>query len=177
MNLRWPALLAAAVVTLCQVATAQDATPAQPPADPADETIQQVEVEAKRARLKALEVQLNALEDKFFEQYNQLNDISTYKVNCGYEMRQHFRVHQCRPVFQEQAEREGVNLAHTGSTGGLTWDPNLVALRTREYQLHMIDLVKKNPALLEVLKERAELDARFKSLKKELLADKTFVME
>ncbi len=64
MSIRWVAL--AIALLCCSVASAQTAD--TPTSDQA--ALPQVDVEGKRAKLLAMELQLYALEDQFFEQYN-----------------------------------------------------------------------------------------------------------
>ncbi len=96
-----------------------------------------------------------------------------YKVKCGWEMRRHFRVHKCRPLFAEWGERTFNSFNDIGSTGAFGYfDPNIVPLRTRGYQKHLMDVVGKNPKLLDALKERSELAQRYKELRGELMEER-----
>jgi hypothetical protein len=170
VNIRWLALVTA--LLCCPVAATAAAPDA--PRTPEQAPLPQVDIEAERAKLHAMEAQLYALEDQFFTEYNQFNDNVAYKVKCGWEMKRQFRVHQCKPVFQEWAERGG-GFTSYGSTGNYFWsadaDRNTVWYRTRDYQKNMIALIEKHPELLKPLKERAELGERYKELRKKFIWD------
>ncbi len=172
MNVRWLALPAA--LLCCHIAAAG---PDAAPETSAQAPISQVDVEAKRAKLKAMEFQLHGLEDQFFAQYNQFNASRAFKVKCGWEMHRQFRVHVCRPEFVTWSERETYDFTRVGSTTVWKWSPFPVLLREREYQKHLVDLVGKHPELLETLKERAELAKNYKALRDELHAEKAVVWE
>ena len=165
MNIRWLALPAA--LLCCQIAAAAQAFL---PTETSQETpLPQVDIESQRAKLHAMEVQLYAFEDQFFGEYNKLNDIKAFDVHCGWEMLRQFRVHKCRPVFQEWAQRDSFINHLSGNTVWIgdigNGDPNVVLCRTRDYQKHMEALVGKHPELLQVLKDRAELGVRYEALR------------
>jgi hypothetical protein len=166
MNSRWLALLP--LLICCSLATAES------------EPLSQVEIEAKRAKLQAMEAQLDAFEDQFFAAYNRLNTKRAYKVHCASEMDGYFRVHHCRPAFQEWAEHAGGLAFALGNAGGSSSfgtysggpdERNTVALRTREYQKHLVMLVTQHPELLGVLEERAALAKNYEAFRQELLRD------
>lgn len=173
MNIRWLALLP--LLVGCSLAVADESPP-----------LSQVEIEAKRAKLFAMEAQLDAFEDQFFAAYNELNTKRAYAVHCSSESLQYFRSHQCRPAFQEWAEHAGgLSFALTSSgignnfgvyTGGPD-ETNTVALRTRSYQKHMVALVTQHPELLNVLKERAELQKNYDAFRQELFREKILLWE
>ena len=166
MNIRW---LALPVVLLCcqVVAAAQDS-----PQTSEETPLPQVDIEAQRAKLLAMEAQLYAFEDQFFGEYNKLNDIRAYEVHCGWDMQGHFRVHICRPEFVEWAERGDGNFWDRGSTGlGNNYYPGAVEFRVRDYQKRMVAMVSKHPELLKVLQDRAELAARYAELRKKFSWD------
>ena len=177
MNIRWLALLPLLTCCPLAVAAADDAGASQP--------LSQVEIEAKRARLFAMQAQMDAFEDQFFAEYNKLNTRRAYAVRCASERQQYFRVHQCRPAFQEWAEHRGglaFTLGNQGYSNFSTYsggpdETNTLRLRTRDYQKYMVALVTRHPDLLNVLEERAKLARNYEALRQELRKDKIVVWD
>ena len=138
----------------------------------AEEPVPQLSIESQRARLHSMQAELYRLEDVFFDQYNKVNDAYNYKVRCGWELEQGHRFHLCRPAFQTWAERESAADFTTSSGSSSPAGPIVlvspylvVAIRQRDYQKHLVQVVEQNPELLKVLQQRAELTRNFVALR------------
>jgi hypothetical protein len=98
-KLRWPALFMILVPAhACLAASATD-KPAQ---------LDQLDVNATRT-LSELRREVVAAEDRFYAEYNELNDNDDFDVKCREDARTGTRleVRICRAVYQEEAIREG----------------------------------------------------------------------
>jgi hypothetical protein len=170
MHVRWVPI---AALIFCQIASAAEAPAAAPSAQPPE-----VSIQSQRERLHALRAELYDLEDRFFEEYNKINDVWYYKVRCRWEYVNMYKIHVCSPLFQESAERDAARSFFTpGSTGTAIASDNSVRLRTPAYQKHMAELVAKNPQLLAVLKQRAEVNRDYRTLWRQMHKDKMWVWD
>lgn len=145
-------------------------------ASAAEEPVPELSIKSQRERLHTMQAELYKLEDVFFDQYNKVNDAYNYKVRCGWEQEQGHRFHQCRPAFQTWAERDSA--VDFMTNGGFIVSPyNTVAIRQRDYQKHLVQVVEKNPDLLKVLQQRAELAKNFVALRAKLHAETVFTFD
>lgn len=177
---RWLAIAVAAALPVClqaQIATA--------PADQSERSLDEVVVEGE-LRLGALRQKMILLEDAFYSQYNELNENDLFDVSCeegaatGTLLRRRF----CRAGYESRAhETEGKShhaaLLHAIRKPGeqasaMEWVPPVpagvaIARQRAEFRENMIAVTSEHPELLELLRQRAELAARYESLR-----DKSF---
>src|SRR6478736_4939194 len=134
--MKFRCLALVALVVACQAPSAEEADPASVP---------ELSVQSQRERLHALKDELVRLEDQFFSEYNKVNDLWYYNVDCTWEFVNLASTHLCRPVFQKWSEREAAIRWYNVATGASY--ANDVRLRTAGYQKHMVEVVRKNPGL------------------------------
>lgn len=137
-----------------------------------DDLLPQVEIEARREKLSAMRAELERLEDQFFAEYNRLNDVAAFDVDC--EREGPMRVHVCRPVFIARQTWSG----NGTELFGLSM-PSLYTLWVSplDYRAHMIDLVSKHPELFEMLERRSELAKRYEILRRQKFKGRIFVWD
>jgi hypothetical protein len=120
-------------------------------------TIDEVEVRARRDKLSVMREQLDELEQQFYAEYNKLNAARQYDVVCGTRPRpnSHVRGRFCRPAFFDEGGR---NDPVTGLAFEGIFAPTFTSGRQfPEYQRNMVEVVRKHPELLEILKQRRAL--------------------
>lgn|GEM_PF-998052 len=155
-------------------------------ADPADESVsrEEVVVEATRAKLNELRLEMVRLEDRFYERYNELNGNDDFDVHCRREARVGTRLERryCVAVYERKAyENEGregaVNLQRLldqsspmpqGSVSPPIPAIAAIEARREDFRKNMRDVVSRNPELIELLRERAELGQRFEAMRRRL---------
>jgi hypothetical protein len=128
--------------------------------------LEEVVVNARRVELSVISAKLQELEEEFYAEYNKLNTNRQYDIVCTTEAAPGSRVRPrvCQPEFARTATRnDGPSRGNRCTRPGMV----VVASKTRDYQKHMADVVKKHPELLELLKERRELARHYKSSQNE----------
>src|SRR5262249_7811459 len=110
--------------------------------------IPEVEIEASRAALDAIRAEILELENRFYAEYNKVNNKRRLDVECREEIvtGSHLRRRSCEPVSLSRADRAPPESDAPG------W--------TQEYQKQMVDIVSKHPELIELLKEHNALTVR-----------------
>ena len=96
-------------------------------------------------------------EDRFYALYNQLNANHDFDMHCAAEARTGSILLQrvCRPEYIERAEEEQ---AKAFLTGNVVPSAAVVAeARRAEYRKNVLDTVKRNPQLLQLLRARYEM--------------------
>lgn len=149
------------------------------------DAVPEVQIEASREKLSEMRAGLIRLEDQFFAAYNKINDVREYRVTCERVRQGPIDVHMCRPLFQILADG-AVDIAY-GSIGfdqkpiSINFGHQATALRIMttvpDYQKHMVEIVSKHPELLELLKERRALAARYDVARRTKLKGKLFVWD
>ncbi len=164
----------------------QAASAAEPVVSPA--LLDEVLIEGRGATQNELLQQLVNVENRFYERYNELNDNDDFDVNCTREAPIGTRLQgrSCRAVYQEKAERtEGQEsywwYFHTmdlgAASGGIMGRerqparavsppaPAMLAILARrdEFRKTMVEVTSRNPELVRLLQERAELVKRYEA--------------
>jgi hypothetical protein len=146
-------------------------------AAPREQVLDEAVVEATRAKLREMRVQMVALENRFYEQYNALNGNDDYDIHCAEETTAGTRMQRrhCRPVFEARAvETEAIDyfimLQNTtnagapmpaGSIGPPA--PAIMAIEAQrpDFRKNMIEITTKHPEVLDALKQRDRLAKRY----------------
>ncbi|MEO8306694.1 MAG: hypothetical protein ABI616_01470 [Pseudomonadota bacterium] len=151
------------------------------PADHMD-SLDEVVVEGSRHQLDLIRHEMVLIEDKFNERYNQLNPNHDFDTHCHIESRigTNTKRRYCRAVYQERAqEREGQDYAEAlkNMNAGQPWIPPtppavMIEARRKDYQQNIRDVVKKNPELVEMLRQRYELGKRYDATRRKIFGSK-----
>jgi hypothetical protein len=154
------------------------------------DSLDTVVVEGSRSQLDLIRHEMVRVEDKFYERYNELNTNHDFDTHCYIEARVSTRTKRryCRAVYQEKAlEREGQDHAEAmkvminglgpktddGGGGPAPWAPPppatiVIEARRKDYQNNIRDVVKRNPELIEMLRERYELGQRYETTRRKV---------
>lgn len=149
---------------------------------PTEETLDEVQVRATR-RLHELRQEITRLEDQIYARYNDLNEVDKFDVVCSDYTRTGTRLslRYCRPVFEDQAK------ADEGQVAGLALqqihdpyakvppasvqlpeplEPKIKA-QMPGYQRHMMRIIRNDPQLQRLLRERAAVAEQFRRTQRE----------
>ncbi|MEO8306693.1 MAG: hypothetical protein ABI616_01465 [Pseudomonadota bacterium] len=154
-----------------------------------DDSLDEVVVKGTRShQLDLIRNEMVRIEDKFNERYNQLNANHDFDTHCYIEARVSTRTKRryCRAVYQEKAlEREGQDHAEAmkvminglGPNGPAPWVPPapatiVIEAHRKEYQQNIRDVVRKNPELVEMLRQRYELGKRYDATRHKIFGSK-----
>lgn len=177
-----PALLALLLAPLAPAANA----PA--PGNAGKEPLEEVVVSA--ATLKDLQLQIDRLEDAFYERFNALNEVREFDTFCHQEARVGTLIKRryCRAVYVDKAlEQEAqdytifLQRSTSGGAGGKSAPvfggpppPALAAMEARRdaYRQNLRDVVAKHPELLQILEERSKLGERYEALHRKTFGEK-----
>ena len=150
-------------------------------------------VEGTRAQLDAIRQDMVAIEDKFYVRYNELNTNHEFDTHCYIEARVSTRTKRryCRAVYQEKAlategqdHAEAMKLMINGlgpetveGGGPAPWAPPppatiVIEAHRKEYQNNIREVVKRNPELIEMLRERYELGQRYEATRRKVFGMK-----
>ena len=149
------------------------------------------EVVVNGAKLDQVMKELLQAEDRFFRRYNELNTKDDFDVQCQKEARIGTRLKKrhCRAGFEEKA------MAEEGQEAGKIFQsiqdqfrlgasnpvvqggpivPGIQVMETRrpEFREHMKEVVRRNPELIELLQQHADLIERYYELRRKLFAPK-----
>jgi hypothetical protein len=148
--------------------------------DPLDEVV----VKGKRSQLDLIRNEMVLVEDRFYERYNELNTNHDFDTHCHIEARigTNTKRRYCRAVYQERAqEREGQDYAEAlknmNSEPPQPWVPPappaiMIEARRKDYQNNIRNVVKRNPELVEMLKERYELGQRYEAMQRKIFGSR-----
>jgi hypothetical protein len=180
----------AVILLLLVMPLAQGAT--VPASTEQKDTLDTVVVEGRLHQLETLRNEMVLVEDRFFERYNALNPLRDFDTHCYIEARTGTRTKSryCRAVYQDKAfEREGQDHAEAmkwmmnqgaddKDTGGpRPWAPPtpstvVIEARRKDYKDNIRGVVKRNPELIELLRERYELGQRYEATRRSLFGPK-----
>ncbi len=148
-----------------------------------DALLDEVVVEATRAKLREMRRQMVDLEDRFYDRYNGLNGNDNYDIHCGAETSAGTRLVQrhCRPVFEARAiETESIDYfimlqkttdSYAPMPAGSVPPPApaILAIEAQrpDFRKNMIEVTRKNPELLNLLRERDKLLKRYEAAKRQ----------
>ena len=148
----------------------------------AQDSVDEVVVQGTRSELDHLIQEMVLIEDKFYERYNELNPNHDFDTHCHMEARigTNTKRRYCRAVYQERAQqKEGQEYAEAlkNMNQGQPWVPPttptiMIEARRKDYQNNIRNVVKKNPELVEMLKERYELGQRYAASQRKIFGSK-----
>lgn len=143
--------------------------------DAPDAPIAEVEITAERADLSAIRAEIDRLENQFYARYNRANTNHRYDVVLCRSLKttgSHVERRLCEPA--------ALVAARVNEHGWLAFelpipaDEMPVSIQTptdpeelRAYQQNMVDVVRRHPELLELLKQRNELVVRYQAVRQQ----------
>lgn len=142
--------------------------------------LDEVVVEATRARLVAMRDELVRLEDRFYERYNELNTVKDFDVHCHQEARIGTRLERryCRAVYEDKAlgaEAQDyylfqMRLMQDPPIAGGPPPPALMATEARknDFRRNMVKVTGMHPELLDILRERAEVAELYEAARRQI---------
>ena len=158
-------------------------------AEPLDPVI----VKGKRGGLAEMRQEMVQLEERFFARYNELNTRDEFDTHCHQEARlgTRFERRYCRAVFEAEAfEKEARDFAlfaqrstspdgspvMLASPEGRRLPPvwggppapaimDMEPLR-KEYRANMVSVVSKHPELIEMARQRSEMEAQYEDARR-----------
>jgi hypothetical protein len=161
------AVLCAALASMESLATATSA-------DGAASTLGTVVVEGRRATLTELKLEIDRLDDAFYERFNELNTVPEYETHCFLHAPLGTRIQKryCHPVFVDAARREVASMvlqsvtSGSGVDGGGAVQISLQAVSEHErskYLKHLIETTLRHPELLSLREQRAKVIRDYES--------------
>lgn len=134
-----------------------------PSQDAPDAPLAEVEITAERARLSEMRAQIVRLENQFYARYNQVNANHQYDVIVCRSVTytgSHVDRRFCGPASALRVVPY-LDPLPVPTDVTLTVEPPKDPAQLRAYQRNMVDVVRKHPELLELIKERSELVERY----------------
>jgi hypothetical protein len=165
-----------AAASLCPAAQAPT-----PPASPRTVTASSTETEeilVRGTRLYELRAAIIAAEERFYARYNELNKVDDFDIQCTVAAPTGSRLKQrtCQTKLQARAQQEQgreflqmVQDQAAGGTGGMppSTDPDSAFLaRYQDYKENVLYLLKMNPELRRLVREREEAEKRYDTQRK-----------
>ncbi|MYA36580.1 MAG: hypothetical protein F4X09_00820 [Gammaproteobacteria bacterium] len=142
-------------------------------------TIEEIRVTAERSPF-VLRRQLEAATEDFVTDYNELNEIDEFDINCNRSNWTHTRIQgqACMPVFFERALAEAARMAFI--TGDFIFtDMSSVAFAVRpkfeQLENHILQMALEHPDLTDSLLELGKIQAALKAKKDECMANPGFL--
>lgn len=148
------------------------------------------EVVVRGTRLRELKAEIVAAEERFYARYNELNKVDDYDIECALDTHTGTKIPQRRcftrlqlaarsqhgfetlQMFQDQSEGTG-RVPRPPNT-----DPDAVWLaRYDDYRDNMLYLLKMNPDLRRLAREREAAERRFNAEYKRRLGGRLVVFE
>ena len=139
-------------------------------------------VEGNRTTLEQLRQEMIRIEDRFYERYNELNIRHDFDVHCVVEapIGTRFKSRYCRAVFVSNAlQEEGredtlyhqrIHTTPGGETVVIGGPPppaiQAIEMRRPEFRDNLRDVVRQNPELLRLLRERYALAERYEAVRR-----------
>ena len=140
--------------------------PVQPPPD-----IESVIVSGHLNKLSEVRKAITNAEDRFYARYNELNKDDDFDIECSMEAPTgtRFKARECLPKFAAARTKEDVDALFSKATavdGGVfkPWAGAMISNRMPELKSRMMQIVKSDPELLRLLRERARLEQHYKEL-------------
>lgn len=142
-------------------------------------TIEEIRVTAERSSF-VLRRQLEAATEDFVADYNELNEIDEFDINCNRSNWTHTRIQEqaCMPVFFERALAEAARMAFI--TGDFIFtDMSSVAFDVRpkfeQLENHILQIALEHPDLADSLLELGKIQAALKAKKEDCMAKPGFL--
>lgn len=167
------------VLALASMVFAPVAAAALADSGPATDNLDEIIVHGRWAALDELRNEMAQLEDRFFARYNALNPRKRFDVHCDVAARTGTRLERrsCRANFEKRGlQTEGVQhlQAMQNAFGDVALpqpflSPEPAAIRInaqrKDFQRNMLKVVRENPELVDLLRQRAELFERYEALR------------
>lgn len=160
-------------VLLYLLLLAQGASAAVPNAGEA--SLDEVVVEGKR-QLSELRDQIVALEERFYQRYNELNLNHDFDVRCFQDAPTGTRLKRrsCRVAYQEDAlmtagQEALAFLQHLDVPGGPPPpEPASMAIQSgqKDFQTNLVETIRRNPELVGLLLEHARLAKDYEAVRR-----------
>lgn len=144
----------------------------------AEQRLDEVVVRGEQKKLDDLRKEVVELEDRFYSLYNTLNVVDDFDVNCRQETPTGSRLKRrtCRAVYQDRAlaiegrESYEIHQRVNEPIGPLVMPsappvPAYVTIeaRRREFRKNMLEVVRSNDELSQLLLDRAEAMSRYEA--------------
>jgi hypothetical protein len=153
--------------------------PVQPPAD-----IESVIISGHLNKLREVQKAIVDAEDRFYARYNQLNKNHDFDIECSVEAPTGTRleVRECLPKFAAALTKQDVRglLSSGTSVDGGVFKPSaggLISNRMPELKSRMAQVVRSDPELQRLLRERALLAQHYKELSEKKFKGHLIVVE
>jgi hypothetical protein len=180
-----------AMALLLAAPHAQASAPAPAPAAQQSD-LDEIVVQGQRVQLQEMRKELVRLEDRFYARYDELNTNDDFDIHCFKEARTGTRIikRTCRAVYEDNAlQEEGQaalairqyvqpglqtykykDLPDPRMLVGETPAPPIMAILARldEFRANMKDVVSRDPQLLGLLRDRAELARRYEATRRRI---------
>ncbi|MET0279672.1 MAG: hypothetical protein ABW278_00920 [Steroidobacteraceae bacterium] len=143
--------------------------------DPEDGPLEELVVEGDRVKLSTMRADLEHLEDRFYDRYNQLNAKDEFDVHCARETRAGSRLERryCLAAFERDALAvEGISYHRyllaccdmsvpkgtPVAPSATQSNPVIVAISARRpaFQKNLAEVTKDHPELLGILEQRGK---------------------
>jgi hypothetical protein len=125
------------------------------------------EVVVRGTRLYELRAQIVAAEDRFYARYNELNKVDDFDIDCNQVQitGTKFITRRCAPRLQDKvlaADAKEVLEAMQDGRQKRGEDPNAILARhSGEYKQNMLDILKRDPQLRALVRERDKAQERY----------------
>lgn len=142
-------------------------------------TIEEIRVTAERSAF-VLRRQFEAVTENFIANYNDVNDVEEFDINCKFSDWTHTRIQEqvCTPVFFERALADAVQTGFLIGDFSFT-DMSSVAFVVRpkfeQLQNHILQLALEHPDLVDTLLELGKIQAALDAKKDECMAKPGFL--
>jgi hypothetical protein len=171
----WVAVVAVCGPPICLAA--QPAVPVAPPAPAASPTEIIEEVVVQGTRLYELREAIVVAENRFFARYNELNKVDDFDIECeltaptGSKLKQRGCLTKMQHKAQSDQAREFLQMMQDQASGlsgtPPVTDPNTVFLaKYEDYKENMLYLLKMNPELRRLVREREDAEKRYNEERK-----------
>jgi len=161
-----------------EAAAAPDVAPpditATAPAKP-DEQLDEIIVQG--TRLWQMHKAITDADDRFFARHNEINKNHDFDVHCTMEAPLGTKLKQriCRAAFQEKAEEEWARALLQGTAAN---PPEVVRVaREDQYRKNLLDVVRGNPELMKMLRQRDALEKKYEAELKKRMKGKWILFE
>jgi hypothetical protein len=140
----------------------------------------EIEVNAQREKLSVLRAAIAELEERFYAEYNRLNRIDRFDVDCADIAGTGTRLKRrdCRPVFVSDATSLEIRqMGDTSFSTGQAPASIVIASTWPRFQQQMRTVIAGSPRLRELLEHRALLEQRLAALTREKHAGRFIVVD
>ncbi len=161
-----------------EAAAAPDVAPPDiTPTAPAKPYEQLDEIIVQGTRLWQMHKAITDADDRFFARYNEINKNHDFDVHCAMEAPLGTKLKQriCRAAFQEKAEEEWARALLQGTAAN---PPEVVRVaREDQYRKNLLDVVRGNPELMKMLRQRDALEKKYEAELKKRMKGKWILFE